>query len=128
MSSTLIRRGRIIDPTVPLMLMPARLLRHIDAKYIVFGHTHEPVADKLGDDRWYFNTGTWFPSEKPGLLRSFTHLVIRHRGDAAVAELCQWRDGASRAFTPDRLHWHGGTEAPSVNQPARAKPAKVRAA
>jgi hypothetical protein len=34
------------------------------------------------------------------MLRAFTHLVIRQRESGPVAELCQWRDGQSRAFTP----------------------------
>ena len=41
---------------------------------------------------------------RPGLLRSFTHVIIRHGRDGtaggATGGLYQWRDGKSRAFTP----------------------------
>ncbi len=95
-------RYRSTDPSVPLQVLPERMLRHVDARYIVFGHTHRPVAQPLDGGHWYFNTGTWVPSGKPGLLRVFTHLVIRHTDAGSRAELCQWRDGASREFSPSR--------------------------
>ena len=93
-------RGRSIDSGSALMMTPARILRVVDAQYVVFGHTHEPVARQLESGGWYFNTGTWVPTGKPGLLRAFTHVVVRHRASGAEATLCQWRDGGSRAFTP----------------------------
>jgi hypothetical protein len=48
----------------------------------------------------YFNTGTWVATEKPGLLRSFTHLVIRLEEGGPRAALCQWLGGRSCEFTP----------------------------
>lgn len=93
-------RGRQVDASATLELNPDRILRTIDAKFVTFGHTHEPVARKLSNAGWYFNTGTWVPTGKPGLLRAFTHLVVRHTDDGPEAQLCQWRDGASRVFTP----------------------------
>ena len=96
-------RGRSVDPSVPLQVLPERMLRHVDARYVVFGHTHRPVAQPLENGNWYFNTGTWVPGGKPGLLRSFTHLVIRHTDAGPRAELCQWRDGKSRPFAPSRV-------------------------
>ncbi len=95
-----IARRRVGNSEVSLGLAPERILRHVDAKYVVFGHTHEPVAQKLDAGRWYFNGGTWMPVGKPGLLRAFTHVVIKHGEHGPSATLCQWRDGASRAFTP----------------------------
>ncbi len=119
-------RGRNIDPTVPLQLVPSRILSRIDARFVVFGHTHEPMAEALGEERVYFNTGTWLPSTKPGLLRAFTHVIIRHGETGPQAELCQWRDGASRAFTPgyapaadDRTMT---AARPLIGRPARAEP------
>jgi hypothetical protein len=78
----------------------------VDAKFVTFGHTHEPVARQLENGSWYFNTGTWVPTGKPGLLRAFTHLVVQHTESGPEAQLCQWRDGGSRAFTPG---WRPGT-------------------
>lgn len=92
-------RGRSVDPGAPLKVMPERILKRVDAEYVVFGHTHKPVRMNIDGGGTYFNTGTWVPSGKPGLLRAFTHVVIRHRPSGATAELCQWRDGASRPFS-----------------------------
>jgi len=90
-------RGRNVDPGEPLKVVPKRILRHIDAEYVVFGHTHKPVRMAI-EGGTYFNTGTWIPGGKPGLLRAFTHVVIQHGPSGAKAELCQWRDGGSRPF------------------------------
>lgn len=93
-------RDRLRDPAIVLAQAGARIFRHVDARFVVFGHTHEPVAEPVGEGRTYFNTGTWVASGRPGLVRSFTHLVVRRRESGLTAELCQWRDGMSRAFTP----------------------------
>lgn len=92
-------RGRNVNPALPLELVPDRILEHVDARFVVFGHTHQPVARPLGNGRWYFNSGTWMPSGKPGLLRCFTHVLIRHTPEGPVAALCQWRDSGSQEFT-----------------------------
>ena len=93
-------RGRMIDAGMDLQLTSEKILREVDAEIVVFGHTHRPVGHQLESGSWYFNTGTWVPNGRPGLLRAFTHLVICHSESGPVASLCQWRDGASRAFTP----------------------------
>jgi len=93
-------RANKLDAEATLALMPDRILRHVDARCVVLGHTHEPVAMRVGVGAWYFNTGTWMPTDRPGFLRSFTHVVIRHGERGVEAHLRQWRDGASRAFTP----------------------------
>lgn len=100
--------GRTVDPALPLDLTPERILEHVDARFVIFGHTHQPVARQLSGDRWYFNSGTWMPSGKPGLLRCFTHVLVRHTPEGPRASLCQWRDGASRAFTPGTTGLSGG--------------------
>ena len=122
-------RGRVIDADVPLQIVPSRILEHVDARYVIFGHTHIPIAQQLDSDeqgeRWYFNTGTWVPSGKPGLLRSFTHVVIRRGKDGPVAALCQWRDGASRQFTPN---WAPDESPSGESAPGQAARALIRAA
>jgi hypothetical protein len=110
--------NRIIDAEAVLALMPERIRRHVDAPYVVFGHTHEPVCQGLREGGTYFNTGTWVPANKPGLLRVFTHVVIRNGADGPHGELCQWRDGGSRAFTPG---WGlASSAAPAVSSPKLA--------
>lgn len=107
--------GGLLDPTVPLLLVPARIVRKVDVRFVIFGHTHDPLAQQLEDGRWYFNTGTWLPTGKPGLLRAFTHVLIRHTDHGPTGALCQWRDGASREFTPG---WAPGDARPQVETAA----------
>ena len=101
MGGTAMSRGRRVDPSIFLSLVPARIRRHVDAPFIVFGHSHEAVSQSLPGGGTYFNSGTWLPAIKPGILRAFTHVVILHGTSGPTASLRQWRDGASRAYTPD---------------------------
>jgi UDP-2,3-diacylglucosamine pyrophosphatase LpxH len=89
------------DPDEHMRRVPQKIRDHVRAPFVVFGHSHQPVALPLADGGWYFNTGTWVATEKPGLLRAFTHLVIRHGEEGAHASLCQWRDGRSTEFMPE---------------------------
>lgn len=118
-------RGRSVSPALPLELVPERILHHVDARFVVFGHTHLPVAQRLSGGGWYYNTGTWLPSGKPGLLRSFTHVVVRHEPDGPSASLCQWRDGASRAFTTDRPPAEPAATPLCPTMPATTAPARA---
>lgn len=112
-------RGREVDASATMELNSERILKIVGAKFITFGHTHEPVARQLANGSWYFNTGTWVPTGKPGLLRAFTHLVVRHRDTGPEAQLCQWRDGASRPFTPG---WRPGATPERVHSDVPAIP------
>jgi UDP-2,3-diacylglucosamine pyrophosphatase LpxH len=94
----MLARRRDIDPAKKLARVPAAIARLVAAPFVVFGHSHEPVAQPLDAGAWYFNTGTWVPAERPGLLRSFTHLLIRRGEDGPRAQLCQWRNGGSAAY------------------------------
>lgn len=96
----LARRREEVDPEAKLRQVPERIRRHVRAPFVVFGHTHGPMAVPLSDGGMYFNTGTWVPGERPGILNAFTHLLIRHDETGPRAALCQWRDGESREFTP----------------------------
>ncbi len=117
-------RRRKIDPESSLGAAAGRILGHVDARFVVLSHTHEPVDEELPSGRRYFNTGTWMATTRPGLLRSFTHVVIRHGPHGPTARLRQWRDGASRDFTPGwvptrrRMPTEDGlTEQPPVPEP-----------
>ena len=63
-------------------------------------------------------------ARKPGALRAFTHLVISQNDEGeSAASLCQWRDGASRAFTPGWVpprHGRKRTATPVDGVPAPA--------
>jgi UDP-2,3-diacylglucosamine pyrophosphatase LpxH len=126
----LTRRDRSVDPVGPLSLVPERILKYVDAQFVLFGHSHEPVAQRLEGGAWYFNSGTWVPAGKPGLLRAFTHIMIRRTEQGPQASLCQWNDGASQPFVPGPMHPAGEEVREPVMAPARgaAKTATVRAA
>ncbi|MEQ1505635.1 MAG: hypothetical protein ABMB14_25605 [Myxococcota bacterium] len=85
------------EPTDPSETMRriARSIRELaKVPIVVMGHSHAACAE--GDGRgWYFNTGTWVGSDPD---RPFTHLRIVHTDRGWRAALCQWRDGASRAY------------------------------
>jgi UDP-2,3-diacylglucosamine pyrophosphatase LpxH len=93
-----------VGSQVPMLSVPARIQRIVEAPVVVFGHTHDPRRLETGDGGVYFNTGTWLPASRPGILRSFTHVLIRagasgSAADRPAAEIRQWRDGRSVAFS-----------------------------
>ena len=113
---TVLNASRNVDPEVAMLLMPDRIRRHIDVPIVMFGHSHEPVVRPLDGDGTYFNSGTWMPTGKPGLLRSFTHVVVTHTERGPIASLRQWRDGASRDFTPGWVATQLGDQAVSSDR------------
>jgi UDP-2,3-diacylglucosamine pyrophosphatase LpxH len=98
LGNTVLARRRDLDPAKKLARVPQAIRRIVRAPFIVFGHSHDPVAQPLEEGAWYFNTGTWVAAERPGLLHSFTHLLIRRLEDGPRAQLCQWRNGGSARY------------------------------
>jgi UDP-2,3-diacylglucosamine pyrophosphatase LpxH len=89
----------LVTSQLPMRAVPQRIRRLVDAPLVVFGHTHDPRWQPLRGGGLYVNCGTWLPATRPGLRRSFTHVVIQPRGEARpLIELRQWRDGASQPF------------------------------
>jgi hypothetical protein len=125
-ATTYTARLRQVEPSHELRAASARVAAAARVRYVVFGHSHEPVVQALPDGATYVNLGTWVPAGNPGILRSFTHLIVRHTAAGPVAALCQWRDGQSRAFTPG---WRPRVvPAAGSLEPAReAQPAPARA-
>jgi UDP-2,3-diacylglucosamine pyrophosphatase LpxH len=91
------------DNVLPLRLAAQRIRARVDAPFVVFGHTHEPVHEALPGGGAYVNSGTWLPAIRPGLLRAFTHVMLRRTPHGPICELRQWRDGASRRYGTDEL-------------------------
>jgi UDP-2,3-diacylglucosamine pyrophosphatase LpxH len=91
------------DNILPLRMAAQRIRARVDAPFIVFGHTHEPIHEALPTGGAYVNSGTWLPAIRPGLLRAFTHVVMRRTPQGPLCELRQWRDGASRRFGSDEV-------------------------
>jgi UDP-2,3-diacylglucosamine pyrophosphatase LpxH len=88
----------MVGSQVPMLAVPERIRKIVDAPVVVFGHTHDPRRLPLAGGGAYLNTGTWLPASRPGLLRSFTHVLIRDAGAGPAAEIRQWRDGRSARF------------------------------
>ena len=66
-----------------------------DTRYVVFGHTHAPEIIGLGQNRTYYNTGTWgvIFNEEDELIREkkqFTFLMFTEPG--AEPQLLRWND------------------------------------
>ena len=98
-----IQRGigkHMVTSQLPMRAIPNRLRKLLgDVPVVVFGHTHDPRWQPLRGGGLYVNSGTWLPALRPGLRRSFTHVLIQPRvqGDPLV-ELRQWRDGTTVPF------------------------------
>lgn len=89
----------LVTSQLPMRSIPQRLRKLVDAPVVVFGHTHDPRWQPLRSGGLYVNSGTWLPATRPGLRRSFTHVLIQPRaGMLPLVELRQWRDGSSQPF------------------------------
>jgi len=89
----------LVTSQLPMRAIPQRLRKLVDAPVVVFGHTHDPRWQPLRGGGVYINSGTWLPATRPGLRRSFTHVLIQPRaGVLPLVELRQWREGGSTPF------------------------------
>jgi UDP-2,3-diacylglucosamine pyrophosphatase LpxH len=89
----------LVTSQLPMRAVPQRLRKLVEAPVVVFGHTHDPRWQPLRNGGLYVNSGTWLPATRPGLRRSFTHVLIQPRpGVLPLVELRQWRDGTSQPF------------------------------
>ncbi|HEU0037375.1 MAG TPA: hypothetical protein VFQ53_42485 [Kofleriaceae bacterium] len=105
----------LVTSQLPMRSIPQRIRRHVDAPVVVFGHTHDPRWQPLRSGGLYVNAGTWLPATKPGLRRSFTHVMIQPRdGAPPLAELRQWREGTTQPFDARADLGAGVTTLPGV--------------
>jgi len=89
----------LVTSQLPMRAIPQRIRKHVDAPVVVFGHTHDPRWQPLRSGGLYVNAGTWLPATRPGLRRSFTHVMIQPReGGPPITELRQWREGTTQPF------------------------------
>ena len=107
----------MVTSQLPMRAVPQRIKGLVDAPTIVFGHTHDPRWQPLRGGGVYVNCGTWLPATRPGLRRSFTHVMIQPReGALPLTELRQWRDGASQPFDARADLGAGITTLPGVSR------------
>jgi len=89
----------MVTSQLPMRSIPTRIRKRVEAPVVVFGHTHDPRWQPLRAGGLYVNAGTWLPATRPGLRRSFTHVLIQPRaGKYPAVELRQWREGGSQPF------------------------------
>ena len=104
----------LVTSQLPMRAVPRRLRELVDVPVVVFGHTHDPRWQPIVGGGLYINCGTWLPALRPGLRRSFTHVLVQPRPDGKpVVELRQWRDGASLPFD-DRADLGAGVTSPGL--------------
>jgi UDP-2,3-diacylglucosamine pyrophosphatase LpxH len=104
----------LVTSQLPMRAVPRRLRELVDAPVVVFGHTHDPRWQPIRGGGLYVNCGTWLPALRPGLRRSFTHVLVQPRpGGKPSVELRQWRDGASLPFD-DRADIGAGVTNPGI--------------
>ena len=110
-----LRLGKhMVTSQLPMRAVPRRLRKLVDAPVVVFGHTHDPRWQPIRGGGVYVNCGTWLPATRPGLRRSFTHVLIQPRpGGKPIVELRQWRQGASQPFD-DRADLGAGVTNPRI--------------
>ena len=110
-----IRLGKhMVTSQLPMRAVPRRLRDLVDAPVVVFGHTHDPRWQPIVGGGLYINCGTWLPALRPGLRRSFTHVLLQPRPNGKpLVELRQWRDGASLPFD-DRADIGAGVTNPGM--------------
>ncbi|MBS1118735.1 MAG: hypothetical protein H6Q90_963 [Deltaproteobacteria bacterium] len=107
--------AHLVTSQLPMRAIPQRIRKQVDAPVVVFGHTHDPRWQPLRAGGLYINVGTWLPALRPGLRRSFTHVLIQPRDNGApTVELRQWREGTSQPFDARADLGAGVTTLPGV--------------
>ncbi len=86
------RRIADIDPSQAMLRGARRIATLLDARFIVMGHTHHPVAERIDDRSTYVNLGHWGVDDLDAepAEPSRTHLVLRWIDGQIRAELCRW--------------------------------------
>jgi hypothetical protein len=91
---TWMKTSRVIDPEGPLRKGAARVAELFPAPFIVMGHTHDPLMERVKDGVTYINLGAWavddVDSEGTHAMPPCTHAVIRCVDGKPRAELRRW--------------------------------------
>lgn len=86
-------RLREVESHPKLLRMARKVGQLMKVPFVVFGHTHVPVVERIGEEEsWYINTGSWTAGERRGL----THVCILLGADGPSAELRRWDVGEGR--------------------------------
>jgi hypothetical protein len=91
----LIGSGTNQSPQATMQRSAARIAALFSARWVVMGHTHEPVVTPVSESASYVNLGSWGeddpPDERPHSHQSQgTFLLVRKAEDDFQAELMRW--------------------------------------
>lgn len=88
-------RRREVDPGQAMRQAARRIVELLPARFVVMGHTHEPVVERFGDDATYVNLGHWAVDDLDGEHADAprTHMVLRFEGGVPVARFWTWVRG-----------------------------------
>jgi hypothetical protein len=91
----LIGSGTNQSPQATMQRSAARIAALFSARWVVMGHTHEPVVTPVSDSASYVNLGSWGEDDPPderahAQASPGTFLLLRKAGDDFQAELMRW--------------------------------------
>ncbi|MDB4976326.1 MAG: hypothetical protein JWN48_4667 [Myxococcaceae bacterium] len=91
----LVGQHKNTSPKAEMKRGAERIASMFDARWVVMGHTHEPVLTKIASDASYVNLGSWGQDDPPeeqsaAHASSSTFLVLRGRDGKYSGELLKW--------------------------------------
>jgi UDP-2,3-diacylglucosamine pyrophosphatase LpxH len=97
------RRHSEVNPTPTMIRAARRIAELLPTRFVVMGHTHEPVMQRVRSDVTYVNLGNWGVDDLDGDSEDAprTHLVLRWVDGRHRAEFFRWdRDRGPRPVRP----------------------------
>jgi UDP-2,3-diacylglucosamine pyrophosphatase LpxH len=85
-------RHQDVNPKAAMLRGAAAIAELLATRYVVMGHTHDPVLAPVGENATYVNLGHWGVDDLDGrrVEASRTHFVIRFIDGEHRAELLRW--------------------------------------
>ncbi len=102
-----IGRGRNTPPWASMQQGAQRIAELFRARWVVMGHTHQPLCAEVAPGSCYVNLGSWGaddpPDERIGThASSCTFLVIRYAADDYEAAFMRWDERAGQPSPYER--------------------------
>jgi hypothetical protein len=94
-SYALVGSGKNSSPQATMLHNAKQIAQLFSARWVVMGHTHEPIIQAVSESASYVNLGSWGeddPPEERSAQRDGlgTFLILRRRADDFFAELLRW--------------------------------------
>jgi predicted phosphodiesterase len=91
----LVGSGDNCSPQATMLHNAAHIAKLFSARWVVMGHTHQPIMQAVSASANYVNLGSWGEDDPPDERRESrdalgTFLVLRKRTDDFLAELLRW--------------------------------------